>query len=122
MKKRQTLREMYERQIAWIVERLKQAYQPEKIILFGSVANEDFHEDSDIDMLIIKQTDKQRRERIKEVYDIVYAPNHYLAFEPLVYTPEEIVERMEMGDFFIEDILTDGQVLYDHPKELAPAS
>lgn len=39
-----------------IVRRLVAEYQPEKIILFGSYAYGQPHADSDLDMLIIKET------------------------------------------------------------------
>lgn len=38
-----------------IVEVLKQEYDPEKIILFGSLLDGNIHEYSDIDLLIIKK-------------------------------------------------------------------
>lgn len=39
-----------------IVEKLKKDYQPQKIILFGSYADGNPREGSDIDLLIIKET------------------------------------------------------------------
>ena len=46
-----------------VVERIKTEYQPEKIILFGSYAYGTPNEDSDIDLLIVKDTDKGRVDR-----------------------------------------------------------
>jgi hypothetical protein len=36
----------------------------------------------------------------------------YPAFSPLVLTPEEIKQRLEIGDQFIQEILAKGEVLY----------
>jgi len=36
----------------------------------------------------------------------------YPAFSPIVLTPEEIRQRLEIDDQFIQEILTRGEVLY----------
>lgn len=46
-------------------------YQPQKIILFGSMARGDCHEFSDIDLLIIKNTDTRFIDRIGEVFKLL---------------------------------------------------
>ncbi|MDI3531232.1 MAG: uncharacterized protein PWP60_1081, partial [Candidatus Atribacteria bacterium] len=43
-------------ELSRIVKLLIEKYQPEKIILFGSLAEGRIHEWSDIDLLIIKDT------------------------------------------------------------------
>lgn len=47
--------------------RIRDGYEPEKIILFGSLARGDTHEWSDIDLLIVKDTDASYGERVKEL-------------------------------------------------------
>jgi len=42
-------------------------YQPQKVILFGSFAREDYHALSDVDLLIIKETGRPFTERIGDV-------------------------------------------------------
>jgi len=97
-----------------IVGILTEKYKPEKIILFGSYAYGNPTEDSDIDLLIIKETDKKRRvDRFVEVKRIIFNPKIRIPISPLVLTKEEIKERLEMGDDFIEEILTKGKVLYE---------
>jgi len=97
-----------------IVEILTEKYKPEKIIFFGSYAYGNPTEDSDIDLLIIKETDKKRRvDRFVEVKRIIFNPKIRIPISPLVLTKEEIKERLEMGDDFIEEILTKGKVLYE---------
>lgn len=41
----------------WPVERIREDYEPERIMLFGSLARGDTHEDSDIDLIVVKGTD-----------------------------------------------------------------
>jgi predicted nucleotidyltransferase len=87
---------------------------PEKIILFGSYAYGNPTEDSDIDLLIIKETDKKRRvDRFVEVQSIVYDGQSELPVSPLVLTKEELQERLSMGDDFIKEIVKKGKMLYE---------
>lgn len=96
-----------------VIEKLKGEYRPIKVILFGSYAYGKPTEGSDIDLLILKDTDKSRAERFVEVKRILYDPKLRVTISPLVYTPEELEERLKMGDDFVEDILRRGVVVYE---------
>ena len=96
-----------------IVEKLKREYNPLKIILFGSYAYGNPMKDSDIDLLILKNTEKRRVDRFVGVKRIVYDPNRKIPISPLVYTPNELEERIRMGDDFIKEISQKGVVLYE---------
>ncbi len=97
-----------------IVDILVEKYHPVKIILFGSYALGNYTEDSDIDILIIKETDEKRRvDRFIEVKRLIYDSENEIPVSPLVLTIEEIKERLKMGDNFIEEILEKGKVLYE---------
>jgi predicted nucleotidyltransferase len=48
------------REAKQLAKTLVKYYKPEKIILFGSTARGDYHTNSDIDLLIIKQSDKKK--------------------------------------------------------------
>jgi len=100
----------FQAEIKRITDQIISNYRPQKIILFGSVARGEFNEDSDLDMLIVKNTSKRRVDRIKEV---LFAVDYNLPFEPLVYTPREIEERKKLGDNFILEVLSQGRVLYE---------
>ncbi len=92
---------------------MRQVYDPEKIILFGSCARGDFGEDSDIDLLIVKETPLRPLDRMREVYKVVYSPRHYLALDPLVFTPAELSRKLEARDSLICEIVREGKVLYE---------
>ena len=98
--------------IAEVVEKIKEEYKPEKIILYGSYAYGKPTEDSDIDLFIVKETDKDRIKRYVEVSELIYKHGRHISIQPNVYTPEELKERLEMGDGFVEEVLAKGQVLY----------
>ncbi len=95
-----------------IVRQVVEIYRPEKIILFGSYAYGQPSADSDLDMLIIKKTSERFIDRWINVRQIVSDPKRSIPFEPLVLTPNELEERLAIGDQFIEEIVTKGQVLY----------
>jgi predicted nucleotidyltransferase len=107
------LQERYQREIERVVSILREHYAPDRIILFGSCGRGDFSEDSDIDLLIVKETSKRPLDRMREVYELVYSPDHYLALDPLVYTPSELTQRLALGDFFVQEIMQEGRVLYE---------
>lgn len=95
-----------------IVERIKKEYQPNGIILFGSYAYGTPDRDSDIDLLIIKDTPERPIDRRVAVTQIASDPQRLIPFEPLVLTPHELNERLEVGDQFIREILEKGEILY----------
>ena len=95
-----------------IVDRISKGYKPKKVILFGSYAYGKPTEDSDIDLLIIKNTDKRPIDRWVEVKRILRDNRRMLPVSPLVYTEKEIEERIAVKDFFVEEIFEKGKVLY----------
>jgi len=95
-----------------IVDRIIKVYKPKKVILFGSYAYGEPAEDSDIDLLIIKNTDKRPIDRWVEVKRLLRDNSRTLPVSPLVYTEKEIEERIAIKDFFVEEILGKGVVLY----------
>jgi uncharacterized protein len=95
-----------------VVEKIKTEYQPEKIILFGSYAYGTPTEDSDIDLFIVKETDKRRIDRFVEVRELIYDPDLQISIQPLVFSPGEIEKRLAIGDQFVEEILEKGETLY----------
>jgi len=95
-----------------LVQRIASGYRPERIILFGSYAYGQPTEDSDIDLLIIKETTERPIDRRLAVRRMAYDPQRRMAFSLLVLTPAELSRRLQMGDAFIKEIIARGQVLY----------
>ncbi len=95
-----------------IAKKVRDNYKPEKIILFGSYAYGKPKRDSDIDLLIIKKTNARHIDRSTKVREILQEENRLIAIEPLVYTPEEINQRLKIEDDFIKNIMNEGKVLY----------
>ncbi|MCA9865656.1 MAG: nucleotidyltransferase domain-containing protein [Anaerolineae bacterium] len=97
---------------------LIESYEPEKVILFGSMAHENVGEWSDLDLLIVKETADGFLERLKEVALLCRAP---VAVDYLVYTPNELDEMITRGNLFILEALHEGRVLYDRRTDPALA-
>lgn len=98
--------------ITKIAKKIETQYQPQKIILFGSYAWGNPLDDSDLDLLVVKETDERPRKRSLSVRRILDEENGLIGMDILVYTPEELSRRMEIGDSFLSRILSEGKVLY----------
>ena len=92
-----------------IKKQLIEYYKPEKIILFGSVARNEVTENSDIDLLLIKMTDKSFTERIREAHQGL---KYRIPLDIIVYTENEI-KKLSSSSFFIRDIIEKGIILYE---------
>ena len=98
--------------IGEIVARLVAGYRPQRVVLFGSYAEGHPRPDSDLDLLIIKQTDERFIDRCAHVRRILTDPRRTVPLETLVLTPQEVEARLAAGDQFLADILEKGRVLY----------
>lgn len=95
-----------------IVTRLRQDYDPEQIILFGSYAYGNPTDESDIDLLIVKDTNESVLARWVMVRKLVSELRKGFAFSPIIVTPPELETRIDMVDPFFEEILRRGKKLY----------
>ena len=93
-----------------VVHQIVERFNPQRIILFGSYAWGNPHQDSDLDFLIIKKTDDPMLKRIVDV-DRLFLRRDF-AMDFLVYTPDQVKKRKEMGDQFVANILNKGKLLY----------
>lgn len=94
-----------------IAQAIIRKYHPEKIVLFGSAARDEFEEGSDLDFFIIKQTRLPRHRRPLEIYR--FLDDRDLPIDFIIYTPQEFKQRLSLGDFFVKRILKEGKVLYE---------
>lgn len=103
---------MVKKKILKIVERIVEKYKPEKIILFGSHAYGKPTKNSDIDLFIIRESEKRRIDRFCEVQKIIRDIKS-IYVQPVVFTKKELYERLKIEDDFIKEILAKGKVLYE---------
>jgi HEPN domain-containing protein/predicted nucleotidyltransferase len=93
-----------------ITERLIEYYEPDRIILYGSYGTRKERKNSDIDLLIIKKTEKYLIERRIEAERIL--SDRLMPIDITVYTPEEVRYLFSIGSPFIEEIMEEGRLLY----------
>lgn len=91
-----------------IAKRLKEQYGAKEVILFGSYAKGNQHEDSDIDLLIISDSKERFFERQATVRRLLRDLKKRIPVSPIVLTPDEIEERKKHEDQFINEILKTG--------------
>jgi predicted nucleotidyltransferase len=94
-----------------VVDRIVEALDPEKIILFGSYAYGEPTPDSDVDLLVIMETEASPTERYVTVSLLLW-PRQF-PVDIIVKRPDEIRRAFETGDFFIREIVTKGKILYE---------
>ena len=103
-----------ERELQRATDLIIRQYSPERVILFGSLAQGRVHEWSDIDLAIVKETPHRFIDRIGDVLGLVRPT---VGFNVVVYTPQEVAQ-MEAGDhyFWVDEIIKKGKVLYDRTR------
>ena len=104
--------EPVQRTIEQIAQRLIESYPPQRIILFGSMAYGEPRDDSDIDLLVVKETAESPLERRLRVRRLVADPHRRIPFSPFVLTPDELARRLAAGDAFYQEIVRRWKVLY----------
>jgi predicted nucleotidyltransferase len=99
------------KQIHAVVRKIVDEFNPEKIILFGSYAYGKPTIDSDVDLLVVMESNEHRASRaIKILRGLLDVP---FPMDVLVRTPQEVMSRSSMEDYFLHEIVQQGQVLYE---------
>jgi uncharacterized protein len=96
--------------LAEIVRRIVAALHPERVILFESYAYGRPSDNSDVDLLVILETDARPADRYLAVSRLI-RPRPF-PLDILVKTPDEITQALAKGDSFIREIVAQGRVLY----------
>jgi predicted nucleotidyltransferase len=98
-----------------VAQCIAEHFQPEKIILFGSYAYGHPKPESDVDLLVIMDTSLRSRQQRLEISRAL-SPRPF-PLDVIVRTPQELAERIAMGDLFLREITTRGKVLYERSGE-----
>lgn len=89
---------------------LGEAIDAEKVLLFGSYAKEKSTNNSDVDLLIIADTDLPKFKRARSLYKLIKP--YPFGMDILVYTPREIDLAKKSPLSFISRILKEGKPVY----------
>ncbi|MBI4311249.1 MAG: nucleotidyltransferase domain-containing protein [Chloroflexi bacterium] len=82
-----------------------------KAVLFGSYARGDADEYSDIDLIIVADTERKFVTRFEDFWPLLNAIHKHV--DLLVYTPAELAELVAQDRAFITDALAEGVVVYE---------
>ena len=96
-----------------IVQKIVENYKPERIILFGSYADGQPTEDSDLDLIVIKETDLPRYKRAREIRKYLWGITD-VPKDILVYTQAEIDDWKNVEEAFITKAIKKGKILYEN--------
>jgi predicted nucleotidyltransferase len=91
------------------IVRALQSYDPKQVILFGSAARGQADAYSDLDIVIIKETNERFLDRLAHVYDLIQ-PDY--ALDILVYTPQEVRQMQRARNPFLRAVLKQGVTIY----------
>ncbi len=83
---------------------------PHRIILFGSLARGQVRAWSDIDLVIVMDTQARFLDRSKEILRLLQPR---VGLDVLVYTPHEFQRLCRERRFFQQEIVQNGKVLYE---------
>jgi predicted nucleotidyltransferase len=101
----------FDKEVKNILDQLIRLYKPEKVILFGSLAEGQINEGTDIDLFIVKSDIPELGvDRIRELDSLI---KYNLATDFIVYKPQELEQRLKLGDPFVKNILKEGKVFYE---------
>ena len=107
------MEEKYKKELRKLKKQIVENYQPEKIILFGSLAWGKVNRDSDIDLLVIKNSKKDYWERAKEIARIIDID---VPTDVINISTKELAQQVAIDDRFIIDILENGKIIYETAK------
>lgn len=99
-------------EIKKLIRKIIEKYQPEKIILFGSYAYGEPDEHSDVDLLIVKETEDIPFYRRVNLRRLCQDTHRHIPFQPLVLSPQELAMRLRSNDPFFREIMEKGEVCY----------
>jgi len=106
-------KQVLEKELNIFVEKVRKAYRPEKIILFGSLPAGKVTESSDLDVIVVAETQDNFWNRMKDISKFC---SRKVGMDVLVYTPEEFDKLLSTRTFFKTEIQEKGKVVYEQSQ------
>lgn len=106
-------KKLLDQELARYVRLLTEHGDPEKVILFGTLAKGRVHEWSDIDLVVVEKTQLPFFQRLRKVRKLLRPK---VGMDIMVYTPEEFDQLCVDRPFFREEILAKGEIVYEHGR------
>ncbi|MFT5089878.1 MAG: putative nucleotidyltransferase [Candidatus Latescibacterota bacterium] len=109
-----------ERDIRQVAEQLGRAIDADAVILFGSHARGDAGAHSDVDLLIVAESDQPRFKRSRKRYESLRP--YPFGMDLVVYTPDEIEKARQAPHSFVSTALNEGKTILCPPSLISPDS
>lgn len=96
--------------IQQVATSLGKAARAQKVVLFGSHASGQARPDSDVDFLVIANSNLPRHKRSRDLYALLHP--YPFPMDILVYAPEEVENQLKNPASFVSTILALGKEVY----------
>jgi uncharacterized protein len=106
-------KKLLDQELARYIRLLTKHGNPEKVILFGTLAKGQVHEWSDIDLVVVEKTQLPFFQRLRKVRKLLQPE---VGMDIMVYTPEEFTRLCAERPFFREEIIEKGKIVYEHGR------
>jgi predicted nucleotidyltransferase len=93
-----------------LVEQISVLFHPQKIILFGSYAYGIPRPESDVDLLVVMDTQLTELDQAAVICRTI---PYRFGLDLVVYTPQNLAQRLAWGDSFLREIIQRGVTLYE---------
>ena len=104
-----------------LVSRLRPVFERHhvlKAIVFGSVARGDSSRRSDLDLIVVQQTEKRFLDRYDDLFREIALAAPERDVDLLIYTPEELAQMLDRP--FVARALQEGKIIYEPEQEPVP--
>jgi predicted nucleotidyltransferase len=95
-----------------VVDQIATHFNPQKIILFGSYAYGTPRPESDVDLLVILETQLSETDQASRICQSI---QYRFGLDLIVCSPQRLAQRLSWGDSFLKEINHKGSVVYESP-------
>ena len=94
-----------------VVTKIATKFNPDKIIIFGSCANGTQNENSDLDLLIVQDSDQPMQKRGLDIrLSLIGA---MIPMDLLIYTKSEFDQELKSVFSFLNSVMENSKILYE---------
>lgn len=101
------------KQIRIVCESIVREFHPEKIVLFGSYAYGKPRQDSEVDLLVVMPFEGSPFRQAALILGHVVRTVGVIPMDLVVRTAEQVRERVQIGDSFMQEISERGKIIYE---------
>jgi predicted nucleotidyltransferase len=108
-----SLRRLLPKEIKRLCAEIAREFHPDKIVLFGSHAYGKPRPESDVDLLVIMPFEGSPFRQAATILGHIVQTVGVLPLDLVVRTSQQVQERIQIGDTFMQEIIERGRVMYE---------